>query len=162
MKSEKGMTLLTTAVLVLIIASLVFAVVYYARIQLEKESLEDLKTNLLLVQAKIKTTEGEYILDKKEENLKGTKIADMLENQNIKQFIDNNQINIEEKEKKYYVLNQENLNELELQKIQLDEASYFVVEYNDAEVYYTKGFKYTDGNIYYSIKDIEKLGTEEQ
>ena len=46
MKSEKGMTLITTAVLVVVIAALVSAVIYYARIAIAKEELESLKTDM--------------------------------------------------------------------------------------------------------------------
>ena len=160
MKSEKGMTLLTTAVLVLVIAVLVFAVVYYARIQLAKESLEDLKTDMLLIQAKVKTIDGEYTLNKKEETLKGTKIADMQEDSSIKEFLEKNVIDLQEEEKKYFVLNQENLNEMDL-KITLEENSYYIVEYTTKEVYTSKGFTYSDGNTYYKLTDIENLGMDE-
>lgn len=52
MKSQKGLTLAGTIFFVLIIAFIVFGVVYYVRMQTTKEELEDMKTDLLLVQAK--------------------------------------------------------------------------------------------------------------
>ena len=161
MKSEKGMTLITTVVLVIVIAALVFAVVYYARIQYAKENLEDLKTDMLLVQAKVQNMEGEYTLEKKDEVLKGTKISEMQEEQGIKSFIENSKIDIKEKGKKYYVLNKENLNELGLEQVNLEENCYYIVEYTKKEVYYSKGFTYTDGKTYYEINEIEKLNADE-
>ena len=93
MKGEKGMTLITTAILVVVIAALVFSIVYYTRMQYAKERLEDIKTDLLLVQAKVKTIYGEYTLEKnKEEVLEGTKLADMQENETIKKFIEQENI----------------------------------------------------------------------
>ncbi len=161
MKSEKAMTLITTAILVVVITALVFAVVYYARMQYAKECLEDIKTDMLLVQAKVKTIQGEYTLEKKnEEILKGTKLLDMQENETIKQFIEKENIDINEKDKKYYVLNKENLEELGLEKVALEENTYYIVEYTTNEVYYTKGFTYSDGNTYYELKQIENLETD--
>lgn len=160
MKSEKGMTLITTAVLIVVITALVFAVVYYARIAYAKTTLEDLKTNLLLVQAKVKNIAGQYTLEKKDEVLKGTKIAEMKEQESIKQVIEKEKINIEEKGKKYYVLNQENLAEMDLENIALEENEYYVVEYTTYEIYTTKGFIYSDGKTYNKITDIEKLVVE--
>ncbi len=161
MKSEKAMTLITTAILVVVITALVFAIVYYARMQYAKECLEDIKTDMLLVQAKVKTIQGEYTLEKKnEEILKGTKLLDMQENETIKQFIEKENIDISEKEKKYYVLNKENLEELGLEKVALEENTYYIVEYTTNEVYYTKGFTYSDGNTYYELTQIENLETD--
>ena len=158
MKSEKAMTLITTAILVVVITALVFAIVYYARMQYAKEYLEDIKTDMLLVQAKVKTIQGEYTLEKKkEEVLKGTKIADMQENEAIKQFLENENIDISQKDKKYYVLSEKDLEELDLKQVTLEENTYYIVEYTTNEVYYTKGFTYSDGNTYYELTEIENL-----
>lgn len=161
MKSEKGMTLITTAVLVVVIAALVSAVIYYARIAIAKEELESLKTDMLLVQAKVKKITGEYTLEQKEELLKGTKIDEMAENATIQNFLEKEIIDIEEENKKYYVLDKQNLEELDLQKVKLKEDSYYIVEYTSNEVYYTKGVEYADGNTYYDIKEIENLEASE-
>ena len=162
MKSEKGMTLITTAILVVVIAVLVFAVIYYARIELAKESLEDLKTDMLLVQAKVKTIQGEYTLNNKEEELKGTKLSDMAENETIKNFLQEQNINPEEKDKKYYVFDKGALEELGLNKVIIAENSYYIVEYTTNDIYYTKGFTYSDGNTYYKLNDIENLSMDEE
>ena len=162
MKKENGMTLITTVILVIVIAALVSAVVYYARIAMAKENLENLKTDLLLVQAKVRKIEGEHTLDKKEEHLKGTKITQMKEDPIIIQFLEKQIIDIEEKGKQYYVLNQENLEELSLEKVKLEKDSYYIVEYTTSEVYSTKGFEYTDGNTYYKMTDIENLEVEKE
>ncbi len=161
MKSEKGMTLITTAVLVVVIAALVSAVIYYARIAIAKEELESLKTDMLLVQAKVKKITGEYTLEQKEELLKGTKIDEMAENATIQNFLEKEIIDVEEENKKYYVLDKQNLEELDLQKVKLKEDSYYIVEYTSNEVYYTKGVEYADGNTYYDIKEIENLEASE-
>ena len=119
MKSQKGLTLAGTIFFVLIIAFIVFGVVYYVRMQTTKEELEDMKTDLLLVQAKVKKISSDYILEKKDEILIGTKLTDIKDEPIIQEFLNNNSINIEEKDKKYYAINQQNLDEmgLDLDKI---------------------------------------------
>lgn len=161
MKKQNGLTLLSTIVLVLLIAFIVFGVIYFIRIQTQKEQLEDLKTDILLVQAKVRKLSADYILEKKEEVLVGTKISEMKENETIKEFLEKNSIDTEEKEKKYYVLNQDDLNNLELTKVKLEPNSYYIVEYTDGNVYYTKGVEYTDGNSYYDVNNIEELKLEQ-
>lgn len=64
MKNQKGLTLPGTIVLVLLIAFIVFGVIYFIRIQTAKEGLEDLKTDLLLVQAKVRKISADYTLEK--------------------------------------------------------------------------------------------------
>ena len=78
----------------------------------------------------------------------------------IKAFLEKEEIDIEEKDKKYYVLKQEDLLELNLEKVTLEKDSYYVVEYMNSEVYYTKGFTYADGKTYYEITQIENLEVE--
>ena len=137
---------------------LVFGVVYFVRIQYAKETLEDLKTDMLLVQAKVKTISSEYILEEKDEVLKGTKLSEMEENSTIQQFLEKE---LFDSGKKYYVWDQNILQEQELNQVTLEEGAYYIVEYTDNEVYYTKGFTYADGNTYYAISDIEQLEAEE-
>ena len=85
----------------------------------------------------------------------------MKENETIKEFLEKNSIDTEEKEKKYYVLNQDDLNNLELTKVKLEPNSYYIVEYTDGNVYYTKGAEHTDGNSYYDVNNIEELKLEQ-
>lgn len=157
MKSEKGLGLIGTIFLVIVITVLVFAAVYFFRIQYSKESLESMKTNMLSVQAKVKTIERDYILSKKEEDLKGTPLKDMQEDEVMKVFLEKNVMETEKEGSKYYVLNQENLHEMELNKIVLPENNYYIVDYTSHEVAITSGFEHSDGNIYYTLTQIQGL-----
>ena len=159
MKSENGLGLIGTIFLMIVIGLLVFGVVYFMRIQYAKESFEDLKTDMLLVQAKVKTIAGEYTLSKKEEELIGTPLKGMQEDEIIKTFLEKNSIDMEEKNSKYYVLNGQNLQDMDLKKVTLPENTYYVVNYTNYEVFITNGFTYSNGNTYYSLTQIEELGT---
>lgn len=164
MKSEKGLTLISTAILVVVIAALTFGVVYFARLQLDKGKNEDIKTDMLLVEARVQKLAGEYILEKKEDILVGTKLADMEEDAIVKEFLEKEIFDKEEKGAKYYVLNQENLTELKLENVELEKDSYYIVDYTSSKVYYTKGYSDDEGEVYYSVEketEIEKQGSRE-
>ena len=160
MKSQKGLTLAGTIFFVLIIAFIVFGVVYYVRMQTAKEELEDMKTDMLLVQAKVKKISSDYILESKDEVLIGTKLAEVKDEPAIQEFLNQNSIDAEEKGKKYYVINQQNLDEIGLSQVKLEENAYYIVEYTDGAVYYTKGYELA-GNNYYDINNIEELKLEQ-
>lgn len=163
MKSEKGLTLISTAVLVVVIAALTFGVVYFARLQLDKGKNEDIKTDMLLVEARVQKLAGEYILEKKEDILVGTKLADMEEDAIVKEFLEKEIFDKEEKGAKYYVLNQENLTELKLENVELEKDSYYIVDYASSKVYYTKGYSDDEGEVYYSVeKETEKQTSREK
>ena len=157
MKNQNGLSFIATIFLVLVIAVLVFGVVYFVRIQYAKETLEDLKTDMLLVQAKVKTISSEYILEEKDEVLKGTKLSEMKDNTIIQKFLEKELFDPDKKGKKYYVWDQNILQEQELNQVTLEEGAYYIVEYTENEVYYTKGFTYADGNTYYEISDERNL-----
>ena len=163
MKSEKGLTFISTAILVVIIAALTFGVVYFVRLQLNKGKNEDIKTDMLLVESRVQKLSGEYILEKKEEVLVGTKLDDMEEEPLIKEFLEKEIFDQEEKGAKYYVLNQDNINEMALESVELEKDSYYIVDYTSSKVYYTKGYSDDEGNIYYSVeKEAEKQESREK
>lgn len=157
MRREDGLTFLGTIFLVLLIAIFVFAVVYFTKIEFAKKDIEDLNTDMLLVQAKVKKLQEDYILKKKEEILIGTKISDMQDDEVIKQFMQKKLFDQNEKNKKYYVLNNQNLQELGLNQVNLRDGEYFVVEYIDAKVYCTKGLQDANGKQYYTLSDFEEV-----
>jgi len=152
MKSENGLTFLSTAILVVVIAALTFGVVYYTRLQLEKGKNEDIKTDMLLVEAKVQKLSADYILEKKEEILVGTKLADMEEEPIIQEFLQKEIFDQEEKGAKYYVLNQEDLHTMKLENVELEKNRYYLVDYTSSKVYYTKGYRDEEGEVYYLVE----------
>lgn len=155
-KTEKGLTFISTIILVIIIIAIVCLAVFFTKGEVTKEKAEDIKTDMLRVEAKIQKISGIYTLEKKEELLIGTKLSDVQEEQPIKEFLEKELFSPEEKNKKYYVLNQENLNELELGNVVLEENSYYIVEYTSSQVYYTKGYYDENGDIHYQSKEVKE------
>ncbi len=162
MKSEKGLTFISTAILVVVIAAITFGVVYFVRLQLDKGKNEDIKTDMLLVEAKVQKLSGEYILEKEEDILIGTKLKDMEEETIIKEFLEKEILNKDEKEAKYYVLDQNNINEMELENVELEKDSYYIVDYNSSKVYYTKGYSDEEGEVHYLVEKEEKQSSQEE
>lgn len=160
MKEEKGLTYIGMVFLIILIAILVFGAIYFFRIEQWKADLENVKTDMLLIQAKVKNVSNEQTLEKKENVLIGTKISDMEDNDTIKEFLEKDIIDIKSKKNNYYVLDQEDLGELEIDQVQLEDNNLCIVDYKTNEVIYTSGFLYTDGNTYYKLSDIEKLSYE--
>ena len=122
------------------------------RIQLDKGKNEDIKTDILLVEAKVQKLAGEYILEKKEEILVGTKLTDMEDEPVIKEFLEKEIFDKEEKGAKYYVLDQDNIKELNLENVELEKDSYYIVDYTSVKVYYTKGYSDEGGEVYYTVE----------
>ena len=163
MKSEKGLTFISTAILVVIIALLTFGVVYFVRLQLNKGKNEDIKTDMLLVEARVQKLSSEYILEKKEDILVGTKLTEMEEEQLVKEFLEKELFDPKEKGAKYYVLNQENINEMKLENVELEKDSYYIVDYTSSKVYYTKGYSDDEGEVYYTVeKDTQEKTSKEK
>ncbi|MCI9087425.1 MAG: hypothetical protein HFJ32_02560 [Clostridia bacterium] len=162
MKSEKGLTFISTAILVVVIAAITFGVVYFVRLQLDKGKNEDIKTDMLLVEAKVQKLSGEYILKKEEDILIGTKLKDMEEETIIKEFLEKEILNKDEKEAKYYVLDQNNINEMELENVELEKDSYYIVDYNSSKVYYTKGYSDEEGEVHYLVEKEDNQSSKEE
>jgi Tfp pilus assembly protein PilE len=156
MKSEKGLTFIATIVLVVLIVIAVGVAIYFTKNEVKKEQSEGVKTQMLRVQARVQKISHNYTLDKKDEILVGTKLQDMKEEQVVKEFLDKELFNPDEKNKKYYVLNQENINELELENVVLEDDTYYIVEYTASDVYYTKGYDDENGETHYKIEKEEK------
>ena len=117
---------------------------------------------MLLVEAKVQKLSGEYILEKEEDILIGTKLKDMEEETIIKEFLEKEILNKDEKEAKYYVLDQNNINEMELENVELEKDSYYIVDYNSSKVYYTKGYSDEEGEVHYLVEKEEKQSSQEE
>ena len=80
------------------------------------------------------------------------------EEENIKKLLEQQNITIDENSK-YYVLDKENLKEIGLGNIELESDQYYIVNYDNLEILYTKGVQIGD-NILYKLSDFNKLNEE--
>ena len=156
MKKENGLTHMTTIFLVIIILVLILVAVRFVELQYKNEESETIKTNMLAIQGKAKIIAEEEKALKKE--LAGIKISDKKEEENIKKLLEQQNITIDENSK-YYVLDKENLNAIGLGNIELESDQYYIVNYDNLEILYTKGVQIGD-NILYKLSDFNKLNEE--
>ena len=156
MKKENGLTHMTTIFLVIIILVLILVAVRFVELQYKNEESETIKTNMLAIQGKAKIIAEEEKALKKE--LAGIKISDKKEEENIKKLLEQQNITIDENSK-YYVLDKENLKEIGLGNIELESDQYYIVNYDNLEILYTKGVQIGD-NILYKLSDFNKLKEE--
>lgn len=160
---------LSLIVAIIIIIAISLGIGMFLNKATREANLQDLRTNMLLIQGNAKTyTENVSVEtanlneEKAEDN---TKIEEV-KNQKLKgtalnvcdEKIKNaaNEAGIEDS-KDYYYLSQTDLNDMGI-NIEVEEDTYYLVKYNfeDTEVVYTKGYKY-QGKIYYKLSDIKNI-----
>lgn len=161
MKNQKGMGHLMLILCIVIIVLAIGSILYFAKEKVEEEVIKTYETDMLLIQGKTKVLSQESTIEKKEELLKGRKIEECLEEEEIKNLLEKQIISQEEPEfSKYYILEKANLEEMGLANIQLKEGCY-VVNYDTDEIIYAKGIKVGD-KIYYKLSELKQETEKEE
>lgn len=147
-KQEKGLTMVSLVVMLLVIAIISAVTIYYGTGIIRSAKLESLKTDMLLIQAKIKTVEEQA-------NFEGTALVGaVLDDTNVLTKLGLTQ------NEKIKLLSRDDLNYLGLSKVDTEDRN-FVVDYINSEVYLVEGFEYKDkdGNqqVKYKLSEIENL-----
>lgn len=166
MGAKKIATLITALIVIILIAT---GIVVLGKRGFDKTKLQDLRTDMLLIQGKAKTyTENVSVetanLDKEKEE-DNTKIAEVKDQKLKGTALDNCEEIIKNEAKKagiedttdYYYLSQEDLNNMGI-NVEVKKDGYYLVKYNfeDTEVIYTKGYEYQD-KIYYKLSDLKNI-----
>lgn len=152
MRKENAMTHITLVIWIVIIIVIGYLGINFILKETVKGKVENLKTDMLLVQGRIKVIEQENEMNKEENSLKGLKVSENLEDEKIKKLIENKVINAEEENfDKYYIINSETLNELKLQDNLKGE--YYIVNYKTHEIIYSKGIE-IENEIHYTLTEI--------
>lgn len=155
-KNNKGITILTLAITVAVLAILAAATVYTGTKVLESAKLQNINTDMLLIQARVKVISEKVVFDGDNTAYRGEKLSDVsypsVENLKNIGIIDTEDTNYSS----YYIWNQSILNEFGMDKIELNSGEYFVVNYATNEVITTEGIKY-DGNTYYKLSETKEI-----
>ena len=160
MENQKGMGHITTMISIVIIALLVIGILYYTKSEVQDQKVQNYETDMLLIQGKVKVLSQESNIQKQEELLKGKKVSDNLEDEEIAKLLENNVISQEEEDfSKYYILEKENLEEMGLSAIELDEG-YYIVNYKTYEIIYSNGFTIKE-NTFYKLSELQAYKIEE-
>ena len=158
MKKQEGMSMIILIVVIVAIMIISVVIANYAKVMIEEKELQDLRTNMLFIQAEAKKgleevcfqtanldaskeEDATKISQVKQENLKGVPLQGTEAENSMPEDI--------EIDENCYYLDEETLNEMGVKDLKLDKYGYFVVKYDftnvNVEVISTKGYegKYT-------------------
>lgn len=162
-RKENAITLISLAITVIVILIISSVATYSGKEIIRKGKLEELRTNMLLIQAKAK----EYVEDanfrmglapdetRKEEVRRSVYVdGAKLEEVNAQEYgIDNSSV--------CYKVTKETLNIWGLDKIELKDNEDYLIAFDDenatVEIYNTKGFVDDNGDTRNSLTDIEEI-----
>ena len=160
MKEQNGISHIRLTIISAIIIIIVAVAIVFMLQEKREKNLDDLTTNMLLVQGKVKVISQENVIKKDERPLVGKKVVDSLEDEKIKSLIDKEIIKQdEEKFDSYYIIDGENIGELKLENTLKGE--YYIVNYSTYEVIYTKGIE-LEGNIKYKLSELEEYNDKKE
>lgn len=161
MQNQKGMSQIVLIISIVIITLATIYIVNIVKEQLNKKTVEDYETDMLMIQSKVKILDEEVNMKKDEIELEGKNILENLEQEKIKQILDKKLISQEEENfEKYYILENEDLEKIGLSNIKLKKG-FYIVNYTTDEVIYSEGI--SDGkNIYYKLSEIKEIKNSKQ
>lgn len=144
----KGFLKWTFVVIILVVA--ITVAIHFAEDEIDKNTQEDIKTEMLQVQAKAKIVLERYHVNN-ENLLKGEKMEDA----SLEEAFGITDI------ANFYKWTEEILKEEGIGEPVVDEGEYYLVNYDTEEVIYSAGIKSEDGNVYYKLSEIKKLNVQE-
>ena len=166
-KNDIGITLIALSITIIVMMIIAGITVNLGLDLIQEVKLQDLRTNMLLMQAKGKECVEEVSFQKanvtdeneiqtiKNENLKGTKVEENPEVQNLLQNTGKIQEGYE-----YYYLTEQDLSDMGIQELSVEDYGYFILGYNieeiKVEVINTTGYQ---GN--YTLTQLNELSGEE-
>lgn len=156
MISEKGISYIKLLMIFSIVMIIGILIAVYIAGFFKKGTLEDTKTNMLLIQSKVKVIKGDSDINGDAAVLLGKKVSEPDIPEEVKNFLNIGVISQIEYDY-YYILNQETLNEMGLEDIKLKKGTYFIVNYTNYEVIYTDGYTNEYNNTYYKLSEIQDL-----
>lgn len=151
MKKQMGVTLMALVITVMVMGILAGVTVNVGYDIIKQAKLQNLNTNMLLLQAKIKTISEEASFNNNTSNYKGQKVSEVTSNEKVTILKDNGVIDVSEN---YYLLSQNDLNSIGLEKIQIEDG--YIVNYETEEIIYVKGFE-LNGAKYYKLSETKDL-----
>ena len=162
LKKENGLGILGIIILIAFICAVIIGFYYIYTKQKDRQKDNDIKSNMLLIQGACSVLYENCVMNKTEDQLIGTKISQIEENEEINKDIinefKNKNIITEEQYEKYYVLTDGNLSELKVD-VKNEADSYYIICYETEEVIITAGY-----NDKYKLSDItpkENVNSEE-
>lgn len=147
---QEGITLIALVITIIIMLILVTVGYTISRDAIDRTRLEDIKTNMLLIQAKSKTIYERYSF-KEIEELAGVEI-----NQGNYIISADLSSQLNSPRGQYYIWEQEDLNNNGLGTIKVSNTEFYIIDYTTGEVFYSLGYT-QDDTTYYRLSELESL-----
>ena len=148
-KNEKGVTTVILTVIIVLILILAVSAIFLGKHLMINAKIEDVATNILLIQAKVRTiSEKVDVDDEATDLLKGREIIqDKQEDKNVLEKLNINEVDLMKR-----ILTKQDLEEWGLSNIAEDDK--YLVDYKTCVVYYIPGRKNKENNIMYDSNTI--------
>lgn len=146
--------------IIFIIIAIILAGIYFFKKEYDIEQFETIKTDMLLIEAKTKIVAEKVRIKEENASYIGKKLEEVGERTDIKELQDKEIIDLNSKDKNYYILEKSHLDDLGLTTIKVEEG-YYIVEYNSNEIIYSKGVENKEGERLYKLSDIQKYEIKE-
>lgn len=118
--------------------------------KMQERKNDDIKTDMLMIEGKIKSIKAESEISNNQEKYVGTKVSEANDT-DVNNVMQQLQINQEELQN-YYILNKESFEKMGLADSIKDDDEY-IVNYTNSDVIYVKGIK-LNNEIKYKLSDI--------
>lgn len=118
--------------------------------KMQERKTDDIKTDMLMIEGKIKSIKAESEISNNQEKYVGTKVSEANDTE-VNNVMQQLQINQDELQN-YYILNKESFEKMGLADSIKDDDEY-IVNYTNSDVIYVKGIK-LNNEIKYKLSDI--------
>ena len=118
--------------------------------KMKERKNDDIKTDMLMIEGKIKSIKAESEISNNQEKYVGTKVSEANDTE-VNNVMQQLQINQDELQN-YYILNKESFEKMGLADSIKDDDEY-IVNYTNSDVIYVKGIK-LNNEIKYKLSDI--------
>lgn len=157
-RSQKGVTLVLLAIIIIVLGILAMVTTQEIGALMNNVKLENMSTNLLLIQAKSKVIYEKSNFNNDESMLKGQQVSEIIGNTKLDELKTNEVISeLETDYTSYYLWDKQTIQELDIGIKDMKDSDFFVVNYKTEEVIYSEGYKHTNGNTYYKLSQILNL-----
>lgn len=173
-RNSKGVTLISLVIMIIVLGILASIVVTFGTQAINNANIQNLKTNMLLIEAKAKEyvenanydlgihpeEATEEMKNKSISELKGTKVE---QSDSIVSILQNIGINTEDIENgNVYKLSTEDLAAIGINNTNSnDRTGWYIIVYNipedTAKIYHTQGIRINDTETKYSLEDINQI-----
>lgn len=151
-KKSTGLSYLKVAIIIVLLIFLALFTTKRVKKYVKNEEWEDQKTKILLVEGKAKLIEDDMQIEKEGAQYVGIQFSENLENEYIAKILELSIVqNNEDELKDTYLITKNNINELELQDVELDENSFYIINYKKCDIIYIEDL---NNGIYYDISQI--------